>query len=176
MVKNKVVIIATTLVTVSAVFLIPENKEDTRRLLQRAQSTLTHVLPNKKGSRDQKRAEIIKTFHSQKMRVLNELPLKRDLQGLEQGDSHYTPELLKSFAKKMASIKENTVTYAHIPEIQVAALDFYALCSDREEYPLSIRSLCLFNRIKLAKAQGESVDISGYPLEMKKLVIQLRPF
>lgn len=127
---------------------------------------VSHLKPSQK--------KVIKTFLLKKESIIKTMPLKRELNQAK--DIHQTPEILVQKAKELAELKEMVIRFKDTPAIQREALDFYHECADHVDYPTSIRSLCLFNRLTIAKGLGESVDISEYPLEMKRLVLQLKPF
>lgn len=104
------------------------------------------------------------------------VPLKSDLQKLEENEAHHVPQVLIQRGKDLGRIKEMALRYPKFTELQVEANEFYEGCAEDEQYPTSLRSLCLFSRIQLAKNKKEIFDISRYPLEIKQLVLELAPF
>ncbi len=121
-----------------------------------------------------KEKKILKIFIQKRDSLLETMPHKSDLQ--EEQALHHAPKSLIQHAKEIAEIKELVIRNKELTPLQEAALEFYHGCSDNPDFPTSIRSVCLYNRLTLAKTMGESVDISKYPLEMKRLVLQLKPF
>lgn len=120
--------------------------------------------------------EALKTFELKAADLLERLPRKADLQKLEDHQVHSIPPDLLKMGRELGKLKEMVISYPDFPLLQSKAKDFYKACADDEEHPTSIRSLCLFNRLQLAKNSGEKFDISPYPLEIKQLVLELNPF
>ncbi len=125
-------------------------------------------------SLNSKEKRILKIFIQKRDLLLETMPHKSDLQ--EEQAVHHAPESLIQHAKEIAEIKELVIRNKELSPLREAALEFYHGCSDNPDFPTSIRSVCLYNRLTLAKTMGQSVDISKYPLEMKRLVLQLKPF
>ncbi len=123
---------------------------------------------------NQKKA--LQQFERRAQEIQSKLPRKADLQKLEDDQVHSIPQELLQTGRQLGQLKEMVLRYPDNPVLQERAKEFYKNCADDEGYPTSIRSLCLFNRLQLAKNSGEDFDISPYPLEIKELVLQLNPF
>lgn len=120
--------------------------------------------------------KVLKDFEKKANALKEKLPRKVDLQKLEDDEVHSIPEELLATGRELGQLKEFVLRYPEFKELQSTAKDFYKSCADDEGHPTSIRSLCLFNRLQLAKNSGEKFDISSYPLEIKQLVLELNPF
>lgn len=118
----------------------------------------------------------LKEFEKKALSLRKELPRQGDLQELKDDEVHSIPQELLATGRKLGELKEYVLRYPEFDQLQDAAKDFYKGCADDESFPTSIRSLCLFNRLQLAKNSGEKFDISPYPLEIKQLVLELNPF
>lgn len=131
---------------------------------------------NKSQPLSEERQKVIDQFKRQGEEVLAKLPYREDLQQLNDGQVHKIPESLLQTGRELGQLKELVIRYPDFKELQIEAKSFYKNCADEEGYPTSIRSLCLFNRLQLAKNSGEIFDISPYPLEIKQLALELAPF
>lgn len=120
--------------------------------------------------------KILKEFEDKSISLKEKLPRKTDLQELKDNEVHSIPQELVTTGRELGQLKEYVLRYPELAPLQDKAKDFYKSCADDEGYPTSIRSLCLFNRLQLAKNSGEKFDISPYPLEIKQLVLELNPF
>jgi hypothetical protein len=117
-----------------------------------------------------------KEFKEKSLAIKEKLPRKSDLQNLKDDEVHSIPQELLATGRELGQLKEYVLRYPDFKALQEEAKEFYKSCADDEAYPTSIRSLCLFNRLQLAKNSGEKFDISPYPLEIKELVLELNPF
>jgi hypothetical protein len=135
--------------------------------------------PKKVRSRtslSKEKREVLDQFRNQAEDILTSLPSKQDLQQLEDGQVHKIPAQLLDTGRALGRLKEQVIRYPEFKELQEEAKTYYKNCADEDEFPTSIRSLCLVNRIQLAKDSGEVFDIAPYPLEIKQLIIELGPF
>ena len=123
-----------------------------------------------------KQKETLESFRQQALAITDKLPLKSDLQKLEEGQTHSIPQSLLATGRELGKLKEMVIKYPDFPELQKEAKTYYKACADQDQYPTSIRSLCLYNRLQLAKNNNEDFDITPYPLEIKQLVLELAPF
>lgn len=123
----------------------------------------------------QKQKTAIETFREQAQSILDRLPYQEDLQKLEDNQVHSIPQSLLQTGRDLGKLKELVLMYPDFQEMQQEAKIFYKDCADQEGYPTSIRSLCLFNRLQLARNHNENFDLSSYPPEIKKLVLELAP-
>lgn len=122
-----------------------------------------------------KQQEALENFRRQSKTILDQLPLKSDLQKLDDGQAHSIPQELLQTGRELGKLKELVIKYPNFKELQDEAKTYYKSCADKDEVPTSIRSLCLFNRLQLAKNHNEKFDISSYPPEIKQLVLELAP-
>lgn len=123
-----------------------------------------------------KQKETLENFRRQGEIILDKLPIKSDLQKLEENQVHSIPQELLKTGRELGKLKELVIKYPDFKELQDEAKSYYKNCADQDQYPTSIRSLCLFNRLQLAKNHNEEFDLSPYPLEIKQLVLELAPF
>jgi hypothetical protein len=136
-----------------------------------------HKVPERKTFKNLKEKEekIVVQFQDQRDDLIKHLPLVSDLQKLDDGEAHHiTPGLLQT-GKRLSRLKELVLKYPKVKPLQEEANEFYETCAGDSEFPTSIRSLCLFSRLQLAKNREESFDISPYPLEIKQMVMELAP-
>lgn len=123
----------------------------------------------------EKEKKIVVDFQDRRDELILELPLVTDLQDLKEGEAHHiTPGLLQT-GRRLSSLKELVLKYPELKPLQEEANDFYETCAGDRDFPTSIRSLCLFSRLQLAKNREEAFDISPYPLEIKQMVLELAP-
>lgn len=139
----------------------------------RPSAQLNKVPIQRKLSQKQKKA--IERFREQAQSILDRLPYQEDLQKLEDNQVHSIPQSLLQTGRDLGKLKELVLMYPDFQELQKEAKLFYKDCADQEGYPTSIRSLCLFNRLQLARNHNENFDLSAYPPEIKKLVLELAP-
>lgn len=124
----------------------------------------------------EKDSKVIIQFQDQRDELIREMPLVTDLQRLEDGQAHHiTPGLLET-GKRISRLKQLVLSYPELKPLQNEANQFYESCAGDDDFPTSIRSLCLFSRLQLAKNRKEKFDIAPYPLEIKQMVMELAPF
>ncbi|MAF79361.1 MAG: hypothetical protein CME60_14480 [Halobacteriovoraceae bacterium] len=142
-----------------------ENSKETKaKITQKTPISLTPVnLSQYKGE--------LKELMEIKNDVLAAIPKKEDLSKLNEKTAHagLSPQMIKA-GQELGRFKSYTLRYPDQSEVQNEAQSFYEQCAGYNEYPNSIRSLCLYNRVVLAKNKGESFDTSSYPEQIKKVV------
>ncbi|MCR9205407.1 MAG: hypothetical protein NXH75_12565 [Halobacteriovoraceae bacterium] len=150
----------------------PKDKKSTK-----VYATNKDKIPMRKKYQNLKEKEktLVVQFQDQRDELILQLPLVSDLQSLKKGEAHHiTPGLLKT-GKRLSLLKELVLKYPKVKALQEEADSFYETCADDRDFPISIRSLCLFSRLQLAKNRKETFDISPYPLEIKQMVMELAP-
>jgi len=119
---------------------------------------------------------IVLRFEVEREELVKMLPRKQDLQKLEAHQVHQIPDDLLKAGRKLGNLKELSLRYPKNIKLQEKAKSFYQQCAKDEQFPTSIRSLCLFNRSQLAKNSGEDFDLESYPPEIKALAMELINF
>jgi hypothetical protein len=79
-------------------------------------------------------------------RLLRELPKTKDLQSLPAQDAHSTPPAIREAAVQLGQVAE---LLSKNPELKPEGLDFYEKCSLTQDYPNSVRALCLNRALRL---------------------------
>lgn len=152
-----------------------EQREEVQENSTKSSKT-SYSLKIKKEKLTPPQLKAVQQFEEIANSIVEKLPKKQDLQELKEGEVHSIPQELLETGRELGRLKELVLRYPDFKELQSKAKSFYKGCADDEDYPTSIRSLCLFNRLQLAKNNGEKFDISPYPLEIKQLVLELNPF
>jgi len=112
--------------------------------------------------------EEVKEFSVLKNKAILLIPAKQAIRR-----SHHQPSAaLIAAGKALGELKTFILKYPDHQEIQEKARSFYEQCAATDSILNSIRSLCLHNRITLAKNRGEEFDTSSYPAEIKKVILR----
>ena len=132
--------------------------------------SLTEKMKNQKVESDGSQAmnEYLKIKES----VLETIPLKSDLPKEKKLVHNHVPQSVFEASKKLGNFKQQIMMYPGHKGIQEDAKTFYQDCAANDDFPNSVRSLCLYNRFTMAKDQGETFDLSPYPEEISKIIMR----
>ncbi len=111
----------------------------------------------------------IKDFSELKNKVIASIPSK---ESLKEASPHGPSPLLVKAGKDLGEFKSFILKYPDNEVIQKRSEQFYEQCASQENYPNSIRSLCLYNRTVLSKNKGEKFDTSQYPDQVKNILLK----
>lgn len=101
------------------------------------------------------------------------IPRKTDIQKKEKELVHHIPVEIKLAGEFIGRLVEKVRGDAALTK---EAFHFFNKCSKDENFPTTIRALCLSHSIRSAEAIGQKVDLKGIPprlIELSKLTLEL---
>ncbi len=117
----------------------------------------------KKNSNNIKTSEFIKLTEN----TLNQIPLKKMPSSNDTNDQII---LSSKYISKIKNILEKR------DDLKKYGIEFYRKCSNKDQYPNSIRAICLAYLAKLLKSSDKKIKIKNYPPRILELARSIYHF